>query len=95
METVNHIRGRIEHEFREAEGNFARQAAAAAEIQPWNPVGVSLGSERRLTARMDTWMHGLEKPAFDLRPNFLRRASRDRCLSSPRHVATEIWQSSS
>lgn len=52
METVNHIRGRIEHEFRGAEGNFARQAAAAADTSVESGRGVSLGSRSVLTARI-------------------------------------------
>lgn len=83
METVNHIAAvaarRIEHEFRGAEGNFARQAAAAAAAAAGNTAvesgRVSLGAEAsQFTADASTERFGERETAFsqsriDLRAN--------------------------
>lgn len=83
METVNHIAAvaawRIEHEFRGAEGNFARQAAAAAAAAAGNTAvesgRVLLGAEAsQFTADASTERFGERETAFsqsriDLRAN--------------------------
>lgn len=79
METVNHIAAvavrRIEHEFRGAEGNFARQAAAAAGNTAVESGRVSLGAEAsQFTADASTERFGERETAFsqsriDLRAN--------------------------